>query len=229
MNSSTPLLWRGERLELLGARAVWDPQRQLLLVADLHLGKAETFQLHGIPLPSDGDAETLNALLTLAHRWQPQQLIVLGDLIHSRLGLTAELRQKLAALPALLGCPLRLIGGNHERGSWIEDLPQEPAQALGPWWLSHEPDPQNDRLNLCGHLHPALRLGHRSDRLRLPCFSYSKTQERLALPAFGALTGGMELVGEDQQWPLAEGLVGPPLQALRPGLRRPGPAPHHRG
>ena len=41
--------WQGHPLELLAAKAVWDPQRQVLLVADLHLGKAETFQVHGIP------------------------------------------------------------------------------------------------------------------------------------------------------------------------------------
>lgn len=109
--------WRGQRLELLAAKALWDPRQELLLLADLHLGKAETFQSHGIALPSDGDAATLNALLALAHRWRPREVVVLGDLIHSRIGLTAELRQKLRALPQLLGCPLRLIGGNHERAA----------------------------------------------------------------------------------------------------------------
>jgi DNA ligase-associated metallophosphoesterase len=222
---SATLRWQGEQLALLGARAAWDPARQLLLVADLHLGKAETFQRHGIPLPSDGDASTLNALLELAHQWQPRQLIVLGDLIHSRLGLGAELRAKLAALPELLGCPLRLVGGNHERGSWIEGLPQEPAQAIGPWWLSHEPDPQPGLLNICGHLHPVALMGNRRERLRLPCFSYCRQQQRLALPAFGALTGGMPLPPGEQQWLLAEGQVLP----LRPDPQPPGRAAHRRG
>ena len=222
---SATLQWQGEQLELLGSRAAWDPARQLLLVADLHLGKAETFQRHGIPLPSDGDASTLNALLELAHQWQPRQLIVLGDLIHSRLGLGAELRAKLAALPELLGCPLRLVGGNHERGSWIEGLPQEPALAIGPWWLSHEPEPHPGRLNICGHLHPVALLGGRRERLRLPCFSYCRQQQRLALPAFGALTGGMPLPPGEQQWLLAEGQVLP----LRPDPQPPGRAAHRRG
>ncbi len=199
--------WGGETLELLAERAVWDPLRRVLLLADLHLGKAESFQAQGIPLPSDGDAATLNALLELAARLRPEQVIVLGDLIHGRLGLTGELRAKLAALPELLGCPLRLIGGNHERGSWIAGLAQEPSQALGPWWLSHEPEPHSSRLNLCGHLHPVTLLGGRGDRLRLPCFSYCPRSERLALPAFGALTGGMPLARHERQWLVAEGAV----------------------
>jgi len=204
---TAPFVWGGERLELLAERAIWDPLRRVLLLADLHLGKAESFQAQGIPLPSDGDAATLNALLELAARLRPKQVIVLGDLIHGRLGLTAELRAKLAALPELLDCPLRLIGGNHERGSWIAGLVQEPSQALGPWWLSHEPEARAGHLNLCGHLHPVALLGGKGDRLRLPCFSYCPRSERLALPAFGALTGGMPLPRHERQWLVAEGAV----------------------
>ena len=203
------LHWAGETLELLGEKAAWDPARRVLLVADLHLGKAETFQAHGIPLPSDGDASTLNALLELAHRLEPAAVIVLGDLIHSRLGLTGELRVKLNALPDLLGCQLRLIGGNHERGSWIEGLEQEPAQALGPWWLSHEPHPQAGHLNLCGHLHPVAVVGSGKERLRLPCFALDRDDARLALPAFGSLTGGHPCSEGEDIWLIADGTVVP--------------------
>ncbi|MFM9101683.1 MAG: hypothetical protein ACKOPS_10240, partial [Cyanobium sp.] len=59
-------LWKGHRLELLAARAVWDPAQRVLLLADVHLGKAECFQASGIALPSDGDAANLNGLLALA-------------------------------------------------------------------------------------------------------------------------------------------------------------------
>lgn len=197
--------WQGHPLQLLAQRAVWDPARRTLLVADLHLGKAETFQAHGIALPSDGDLDTLNALIELAAQWPCQQVIVLGDLVHSRLGLTPQLRQKLEALPELLGCPLRLIGGNHDRGSWIAGLQQEPPQTLGPWWLSHDPDPRAGLLNLCGHLHPVALVGRGNDRLRLPCFSLDGQQQRLALPAFGRLTGGHPAAQGERLWLVAGG------------------------
>ena len=214
--SQAPFLWQGHRLELLAARALWDPVQALLLVADLHLGKAESFQAHGIPLPSDGDAQTLNALLELAHRWRPQQVVLLGDLIHDRLGLTESLRQKLAALPALLGCPLRLIAGNHDRGQWHEGLPQEPAQAIGPLWLSHGPDPHPGLLNICGHLHPVVRLGRGGDRLRLPCFAFDPRCHHLVLPSFGALTGGHPYPQPAELWVVADGAIVP-----WPALSRP--------
>lgn len=199
--------WQGQQLKLLAQKAIWDAQRRTLLLADLHLGKAETFQAHGIPLPSDGDLGTLNDLIALAGRWQPSQVIVLGDLIHSRLGLTQDLRQKLQALPELLGCSLRLIGGNHDRGSNLPGLEHEPAQALGPWWLSHEPQTIPGHLNLCGHLHPVALIGRGNNRLRLPCFSLNQAQQRLALPAFGRLTGGHPTAQGDQIWLVADGAV----------------------
>jgi DNA ligase-associated metallophosphoesterase len=207
MADAAELHWQGHQLQLLGAKAIWDPPRGVLLLADLHLGKAETFQAHGIPLPSDGDLETLNALIALAAQWPCEQVIVLGDLVHSRIGVTAELRQKLAALPELLGCPLRLIGGNHDRDSWIAGLQQEPSQALGPWWLSHEPEPRQGMLNLCGHLHPVALVGRGNNRLRLPCFSLDAQRQRLALPSFGRLTGGHPAAQGEQLWLVADGAV----------------------
>jgi DNA ligase-associated metallophosphoesterase len=182
---------------------------ELLLVADLHLGKAEVFQVHGVPLPSDGDMSTLNPLLALAHRLRPREVVVLGDLIHSRLGLTGELRQKLRALPDLMGCSLRLIAGNHERGSWLEGLPQGMSEAVGPWWLSHAPEPREGFLNLCGHRHPVAVVGRASDRLRLPCFAFDPRQNVLVLPAFGSLTGGHPCPRHERLWLVAEGEVVP--------------------
>ena len=221
---SCPFPWRQERLELLAEGAVLRPCSGLLLVADLHLGKAESFQAQGIPLPSDGDAATLNKLLDLAHRVRPQEVVVLGDLIHSRLGLTGELRSKLRALPELLGCRLRLIGGNHEQGSWLEGLPQEVSQGHGELWLSHQEEPRPDRLNVCGHRHPVALVGRGSDRLRLPCFAYDPQRAQLVLPAFGRLTGGHPCGAHEQLWLLVEGRVLPWFSR-----RPPGPAPRRRG
>jgi len=205
----TQLDWHGHPLQLLPERALWDPQQSLLLLADLHLGKAESFQASGIPLPSDGDLANLNRLLALADRLRPAAVVVLGDLIHGPLGLTPELRQKLAALPALLGCPLQLVEGNHERGSWLEGLEAHPPLQAGPLWLSHAPStpPQPGLLNVCGHLHPVAQLGQGADRLRLPCFALDRRAGRLLLPAFGTLTGGHPCPPGLERWGIAEGSV----------------------
>ena len=102
--TSYPWSWEQERLTFLPERALWRQKGRILMVADLHLGKAETFQAHGVPFPSDADTGTLNPLLDLCERWQPSRLIILGDLIHSRLGLSERLRDLLSELPTLCGC-----------------------------------------------------------------------------------------------------------------------------
>lgn len=220
-----PFHWRSHALELLAEKAIWDPERELLLVADLHLGKAEVFQGFGVPLPSDGDASTLNALLELVHRLRPMEVLVLGDLIHSRLGLTEELRQKICALPELMGCRLTLIAGNHERGSWLEGLPLAPPHAVGPWWLSHAPMPREGWLNLCGHEHPVAVVGNSVDRLRCPCFSFDPRNNRMVLPAFGKLTGGHPCAFNEQVWLVADGQVIPWGPVASPLQRGRGPRP----
>ena len=50
--------WGGSPLTFLPQRALWRAEGRELFVADLHLGKAEAFQAHGIPMPSDGDQGT---------------------------------------------------------------------------------------------------------------------------------------------------------------------------
>ena len=200
------LNWQDSDLELLPQRALWLADTGLLLVADLHLGKAESFQASGIPLPSDGDLSNLNALLELAAQLRPERVVVLGDLIHSRFGLTAELREKIRALPELLGCALELIGGNHDQGSWLEGLRASPPCRYGPLWLSHEPCTPDDPalLNVAGHVHPVTVLGHGADRLRLPCFALHQPQRQLLLPAFGSLTGGYAVSADHQRWVIAD-------------------------
>ena len=80
--------WHEEQLVLLPEKGIWRQASEDLLVADLHLGKAEVFQSFGIPLPSDEDRGTLQRLERICTRYRPRRLIILGDLIHGRQGLS---------------------------------------------------------------------------------------------------------------------------------------------
>ena len=215
--------WNQESLGFLPQRALWREDGRVLMVADLHLGKAESFQVQGIPIPSDGDAGTLNPLLALCHHWNPTRLVILGDLIHSRLGLTQQLRDVLRALPDLIDAEVDWISGNHDRSSVIEGLPQQRSQRLGRLWLSHEPErpPQDDGvlLNICGHMHPMGRIHGGGDQLRLPCFAFQPDHDRLIIPAFGELTGGHDCDHRDPQWLVADGTIVPWLSPSHPSRR----------
>lgn len=189
----------GRRLRLLDDRALYLPDVEALLVSDVHLGKAETFQSLGIPISSTVNQENLDRLRSLLTQTQAKQLFILGDLFHSRRSLVPEVLISWDGFLKETGVKTSLIVGNHDR-RLVSSLPplamncQTDAVMLGPFLLSHEPEIKHGAaLNICGHIHPVVRLRSRTDSLRLPCFFVEHDQKRLTLPSFGEFTGGYEV------------------------------------
>lgn len=186
----------GQELVLMPERALYFPKENALLVADVHLGKVGTFRQHGIPLPEALADADLARLAGALERSGAQKLVVLGDLIHGRMGLTPSFVAKMAAWRAQFPVPMVLVEGNHDRHA--PQLPSEwkvevvrPDMRLEPFLLSHAPQPNADCFVLCGHLHPMMRLARGSLQVRLPCFWLEP--QRMVLPAFSDFTGGPQL------------------------------------
>ena len=215
------LNWNGQTLVFLPDKALWVEQQRLLLIADVHLGKADHLQAHGIAIPSDGERANLQRIEQLSQRWQPAELIVLGDLVHHPKAISSELEQRVVALMDSLNCPITWVEGNHDQRSRLGTLQGQPSQSRQGLWLSHEPEePPEGQLNICGHLHPVSILRQASDQMRLPCFSLLRSIPRLVLPAFGCLTGGFPADRSSEQWVVADETVlplpnGPPQRPLR--------------
>ena len=215
------LNWNGQTLVFLPDKALWVEQQRLLLIADVHLGKADHLQAHGIAIPSDGERANLQRIEQLSQRWQPAELIVLGDLVHHPKAISSELEQRVVALMDSLHCPITWVEGNHDQRSRLGTLQGQPSQSRQGLWLSHEPEePPEGQLNICGHLHPVSILRQASDQMRLPCFSLLRSIPRLVLPAFGCLTGGFPADRSSEQWVVADETVlplpnGPPQRPLR--------------
>lgn len=221
--SASSLNWNGQTLVFLPDKALWVEQQRLLLIADVHLGKADHLQAHGIAIPSDGERANLQRIEQLSQHWQPAELIVLGDLVHHPKAISSELEQRVVALLDSLNCPITWVEGNHDRRSRLGTLQGQPSQSRQGLWLSHEPEkPPEGQLNICGHLHPVSILRQASDQMRLPCFSLVRAIPRLVLPAFGCLTGGFPADRSSEQWVVADETV-LPLPNGRP--QRP---PRHR-
>lgn len=182
------------RLQLWPHKAAFDPELGLLLVADLHLGKAQAFRRLGVPVPSGTTAEALARLDALLAATGARQLAFLGDFLHAARGRGAAQLAQLADWRARhADLTLWLVRGNHDQhagdpppslGVRVVDEPWP----LGAWALCHHPQEVPGRYALAGHLHPGVRLsGRGGDRLRLPCFHFGARCG--VLPAFGGFTG----------------------------------------
>lgn len=205
----------GTELWLLAQKAIYWPERQALLVADAHFGKAAAYRKLGQPVPQGTTANNLKRLDTLLATYPTRKLIFLGDFLHAP---ESHAPATLAALQEWRGqypeLQITLIRGNHDRRAGdpppelgINVVP-EPL-VLPPFALQHEPDPHPHLHVLAGHVHPTYRLyGKGRQRLRLACFLMGARVS--LLPAFGAFTGGMDIepasgsrvyvVGDEAVW-----------------------------
>jgi DNA ligase-associated metallophosphoesterase len=192
MDDSFNTVLAGEPMCLYADRALYWPARRRLFVADMHLGKDDTFRAAGIALPSGGTHHDLQRLTTLIERSGAQSLWMLGDLLHGPL-LDSPWQRDWAAFRALHArLHIVLVEGNHDRaavhaGLGIEHLRDRVSN--GPFVFSHAPGPGGesaDQLQVCGHLHPVVRVpGFRG---RFPAFAMIEHQ--FVLPAFSLFTGG---------------------------------------
>jgi DNA ligase-associated metallophosphoesterase len=196
----------GERVELLAEKALWWPGQEMLVVADIHFGKAAAFRALGVPVPRGTTRENLAALDALVARLGARRIVFLGDFLHARAAHATATQAALLAWrrehPELA---LTLVRGNHDRHAGDPaaelgiDLVDEPF-TLGPFSFCHHPDIAAPGYVLAGHVHPVYVLASRFDLLRLPCFVAGP--RRMILPSFGAFTGGFAVTPErgDRVW-----------------------------
>lgn len=184
------MLLAGEQVLLLGARALYWPARQALLIADLHLGKADLFRRAGIGLPSGGTGDDLQRLSQLIARHDVRTLWILGDVLHGAAHRAAWYRQWQGWREQHPALDIGALAGNHDRALPKADLGIEllgERLPVGPFLLRHDPQPHPSLHVLCGHLHPLARLP--GIQRRWPAFWL---RERLCvLPAFSRFTAGI--------------------------------------
>ncbi|MCC5785556.1 MAG: ligase-associated DNA damage response endonuclease PdeM [Phycisphaerales bacterium] len=194
----TTIQLAGETLALLPAPAAWWATQRTLFVADIHLGKAEAFRTSGVAAPNACTAHDLNRLASLVETAGARRLVILGDLLHAKAGVTQAAADAFTAFAERTG-PIEtlLVRGNHDHAAgdppapWITCV--DAPFALGPFTLMHEPPEDGTPTEglLCGHIHPVVSLTSNFSRMRAACFWL--TRGALVLPAFGVFTGGRRI------------------------------------
>lgn len=185
--------FKGFSLIFLAEKALWIKELQILLIADLHFGKAAHFRKSGIPIPEPVHDSDFTKLKNLILKFSPKHIYFLGDLFHSVWNEQWEVLNSF--LLEFSETEFHLVMGNHDilpssiYHQSVLKIHKEPL-LIESFALSHEPlQPKTEGvLNICGHLHPGVLLrGKARQSVRIPCFFWSGST--LILPSFGNFTG----------------------------------------
>jgi DNA ligase-associated metallophosphoesterase len=211
MSSFPSFAFAGQSWQALPQGALFWRERAALIVADLHFEKASAFAARGQMLPPYDSQATLDGLEALAALTAPREIWCLGDSFHDggaagRMDATTRLR----LVNLTQSCRWTWITGNHDP-SPAPDLGGEIVEEarIDGVILRHEACPRESAPEISGHFHPKWRLRHRGRTVSRRCFVLGSS--KLILPAFGALTGGL-----DAGAPVIRALLGRSVEALIP-------------
>jgi DNA ligase-associated metallophosphoesterase len=200
MNGALSVALAGEAVLLLPQKALYWPRERMLVIADIHFGKAASFRALGVPVPGGTTRANLDALDALLALHPARQLLFLGDFLHAKAAHAVATLEALQAWrrshPALR---VLVVRGNHDvragdpPARLAIEMVDEPYPQ-GPFAFCHHPDLLTTGYLMAGHVHPVYQLRSGWEALRLPCFLAG--EGRIVLPAFGAFTGGHAIVPE---------------------------------
>ncbi len=192
--TAAPIHLAGERLMLDPMGALFWPEQKLLAVSDLHLEKGSSFARRGMLLPPWDTHVTLDRLTLLLRRWSPRTVVALGDSFHDaaasgRLPVTEQKRlQGMAEAHRFVW-----VLGNHDPTP-PDGLGGESVAtfAAGPMVFRHEGIGAAIPGEVVGHHHPKATIRALTGAVSRPCFVFDG--RRLMMPAFGAYTGGLDVL-----------------------------------
>ncbi len=175
--------------------ALYHRLERWLAVADVHFGYEVSQRAAGALFPMWGMDGIESRLKALVDDYQPAQLIVVGDFVHTKdarvqaKGLVRRLREYLGEAGELV-----LVAGNHDRRAFVADeLCEWHATEQFCFYHGDGPPPggavMTERTAIIGHYHPAKTLSDGAGlSLKLPAFV--QADEHWILPAFSPWAAG---------------------------------------
>jgi DNA ligase-associated metallophosphoesterase len=190
--------FRDQHLWLSPERVIfWEDERTLIL-SDSHFGKTGHFRKSGLAVPQNIYLEDLQRLFNLLQFYKPEQLIVVGDLFHSKSNKEHLLFEKWRN--DFIQLEILLVKGNHDvlKNEWYQQIKikvfDDETLRINSFAFMHdcahiEKYPQhNDAYFFTGHLHPGISIHGRSRQsLSFPCFYFN--EQFAVLPAFSKFSG----------------------------------------
>lgn len=183
---------------------------ETLVVADLHLGRSAA---SNVQASLGGDSATLDHVLALVDRVDPERVVIAGDVLESFSSVPEAVTEHLDDFERSIadrGVGLDVIAGNHDPllGE-VWDHPQAESVRIGETIVVHgdtDPDLPSgvDRI-VMGHEHPAIEIEGR----KRPCFLVGEDlccgRDVVVVPAINGLLRGTavnEMRGSDFHSPI---------------------------
>jgi len=169
--------------------AMYWHELEMLLVADVHLGKVTHFRKHGSAVPQSAILRNFEQMDIVLACFKPKVLCFLGDLFHSYINTEWLL---FSEWTKTVSSKIILVTGNHDVISPLKyeaiNIHLTDEWQIGSILLTHIPETRSRVFNIAGHIHPGIRLkGLGKQFLSIPCFVQKTNQ--IILPAFGTFTG----------------------------------------
>src|SRR5690349_2993835 len=174
-------------------RCIYWEDRKALVVSDLHFGKTGHFRKSGIPVPPKVYKEDLQRLVQQIQFFRAEELIVVGDLFHSKENKELELFLKWRN--DLSWLRIKLVKGNHDilHARWYKQADIEvfdDCLTIDEFSFIHDIDAceTSGHYFFSGHIHPGISIsGLGKQSLQFPCFYFGS--QYAVLPAFSRFTG----------------------------------------
>ncbi len=199
MTATIPLSLAGVALEADLHGALFWPEEETLVVADLHLEKGSSYAQSRRPqfLPPYDTRATLERLENLLETYAPRRVLCLGDSVHDGEAADRMDGADVARIRAMTEATDWIwIAGNHDPeppAGWGGTVLSEVA--IGALVLRHQATDESlepGTGEIFGHFHPTASIATRAARLSARCFAGDG--RRLLLPAFGAYAGGLNVL-----------------------------------
>ena len=178
------------------AGALWLPESETVIIADVHLGYSWAQRRRG------ADFRTREKLFALCDELHPAQIVFLGDLVHARRPCSEERAWLEETLNRLAQCAhIIAVRGNHDR-AFAKEFGHLPLTHSEAWCNAAITAVHGDRLAsaaipehaalVLGHLHPCLGVRDAAGATqKLPVFLVSP--HCIVLPAFSPFARGYDI------------------------------------
>ncbi len=186
--------FRNNNFLLTNGRSIFWEEEKILILSDLHLGKAGHFRKSGIGIPQTIFKDDMQRLVSQIQYFKPGQLLIVGDMFHSDANKEHELFLKWRNdFPKIA---FALVKGNHDilEKSWYTTAGiqlYDEVLTINHFTFTHDISScalSKDNYCFSGHIHPGIKIkGQGRQSLQLPCFYFGENYA--ILPAFGKFTG----------------------------------------